>query len=109
VDQAKAARFLKEKVQAGETVAIDEAPQYVDINVAFFTGLPETRLARRRWESFEKQLREQPKPRWLFAAKGGVFESKDGLAVGGDQLVWRGDTWSKVYAPSESLFVYQRL
>jgi 4-amino-4-deoxy-L-arabinose transferase-like glycosyltransferase len=108
-DQMDAARFLKQKVQAGETVAVDEAPQYVDINVAFFTGLPEPRLARRRWENFEKQLREQPKPRWLFAAKGGVFETKDGLTVGGDQLSWRGETWSRVYAPSASLFVYQRL
>ena len=108
-DQMGTARFLKQQVQADETVAIDEAPQYVDINVAFFTGLPEPRLARRRWENFEKQLREQPKPRWLFLAKGGVLETKDGLPAGGERLLWRGDTWSKVFSSSESLFVYQRL
>jgi len=108
-DQMAAARFLKQKAGPGDTVAIDESPQYVDINVAFFTGLPELRLARRRWENFEKQLREQPKPAWMFLTKGGAFETKDGLSPGSEKLVWRGDTWAKVYAPSESLFVYQRL
>ncbi|MGC4122645.1 MAG: glycosyltransferase family 39 protein [Myxococcales bacterium] len=109
-DQMKAARFIQEKTKGGaETVAIDEAPEYTDINVAFFSGLPEPRLMRRRWENFEKQLREQPKPTYLFAAKGGVFETKDGLSVGGEQLVWRGETWTRVLVASTKLFVYQRL
>lgn len=107
-DQMKVARFIQEKTRGGQTVALDEAQDYVDINVAFFSGLPEPRLMRRRWENFEKQLREQPKPSFLFAAKSGVFQAKDGLSVGSDQLVWRGDTWSKVFSPSDNLFVYER-
>lgn len=107
-DQMALARYLQKNVARDELVIIDEAPQYMDINVAFFSGLPEERLARRRWENFEKQLREHPNAPWMFLAKKGVLEEKDGLIPGETSLTWRGRAWQRVFAPSESLFVYRQ-
>ncbi|MBI5544919.1 MAG: glycosyltransferase family 39 protein [Deltaproteobacteria bacterium] len=105
-DQMAIARHLKQVVKPGETVVIDEAPQYMDINVAFFTGLAEPRLARRRWENFEKQLREQPHPRWMFIARGGTLETRDGIVPGAEELRWRDEVWRKDLE-TRSLFVYR--
>jgi hypothetical protein len=108
-DQMSVARLLKQKVGTNESAVIDETPDYVDVNVAFFTGLPEDRLIRRRWENFEKQLRLNPDATWLFLAKGGTFESKDGLKPGEPRVSWRGREYEKVAEPSGKLFVYRRL
>lgn len=108
VDQMATARFLKAQVGPEDLVVLDEAPQFVDINVGFFTGLPEPRLARRRWDNFDKQLSERPKARWLFLAKGGALESTEKILPGAERLTWRGDEWAKAFAVSEALFVYRR-
>ncbi len=108
VDQMQVARFLGRSATGDGLVILDEAPEYTDINVGFFTGLPENRLARRRWENFEKQLRELPEPGWLFAARGGALE-KAGVPVGAPELTWRNRSWRQVLAASDTLFVYQRL
>ena len=39
--------------------ALDVDPQYWDLQIAFFSGLPDTRLARMRWDIFRKQVKEQ--------------------------------------------------
>ncbi|MGI5863720.1 MAG: ArnT family glycosyltransferase [Myxococcales bacterium] len=108
-DQRAAASYLKQAAAPDHAVVIDEASDYVDINVAFFTGLPDERLVRRRWENFEKHLGEVGAPRLLFATSGGALEAKDGVKVGEPQLSWRGWQWRKVAQPSDKLFVYQRL
>jgi hypothetical protein len=108
IDQMALARFLKAHVAPGELAILDEAPQYKDINVGFFTGLPEERLARRRWENFEKQLREHPVAPWLFLARGGTLQAKEALEPGADSFTWRGGAWQKAFSPSPDLFVYKR-
>ncbi len=107
LDQKAAADFLKQHVQAGESVIVDEAPQYVDINVAFFSGIAEKRLARRRWENFDKQLGEAPSARWLFASKSGALQLKDGLAVGEQAVSFRGRSFELAAKPSDQLFIYR--
>jgi hypothetical protein len=107
-EQMAVARFLKENVAAGEAVILDEEPGYVDINVAFFTGLPESRLIRLRWENFEAQLQAHPGAPWLFAAAGGALQAREAFPVGEEIATWRGATWRRVAAPSPALFVYRR-
>ncbi len=108
VDQMTAALFLKRNVSPSEVVIIDEAPDFLDINVAFFSGLPEKQLIRRRWENFEEQLDNNPKPQWLFVSSDGKL-AKDGVHRPGDETInWRSLTFRRVLAASEQLFVYHR-
>jgi hypothetical protein len=103
-----AARFIKEKIAPEEALVVDEAPQYVDLNVAFFTGLPETRLIRKRWEDYEKRIGESPQAPWLLATKGGKLQG-EGVRAGEPSIVWRGRTFERVLQPSDALAVYRQV
>lgn len=107
-DQMAAARFIKERIGQGEALVVDEAPQYVDLNVAFFTGLPETRLIRKRWEDYEKRIVESPNAPWLLAARNGKLQ-EEGVRAGEPAILWRGRTFQRALQASESLSVYRRI
>lgn len=65
------ARFLKSEVtEKGEAAVLDSDPGYRDIQIAFFSGLPEERLARYRWEIFPVRL-ASAQPRYLVRIDGG--------------------------------------
>jgi hypothetical protein len=107
LDQRAAADFLKHHVGSSEALVVDEAPRYLDINVAFFSGLPEARLMRKRWSNFEKHLAEGPRTQWMLAAQGGTLQTGEGVPVGEDPIAWRGRTFRRVLTPSPTLFVYR--
>src|SRR5262249_6440085 len=53
----KVARWLKSEVApVNGAAALDVDPQYWDLQIAFFSGLPDTRISRMRWDIFRKQL-----------------------------------------------------
>ncbi len=106
VDQMAVARYLKQHASASDWALIDEDARYVDINVAFFTGLPEDRLIRRRWENFEKQLGLSQGKLWLFTLPGGKLASENELPVGEAQLSWRGRSFEKAFGAG-NLLVYR--
>jgi hypothetical protein len=103
-----AARFLKQSVGPDEAVIVDSLPQYLDINVAFYTGLPDERLVRRRWENFEKHLAQTPAAPWLLLGKGGELAEKEVSPPGGATVSFRGRTFDRVDQPSEFLAIYRQ-
>lgn len=71
VELMRVARFLKEEVNAkGEATILDDDPNYRDLQLAFFSGLPEERLARYRWEIFPLRM-AKAQPRYLVRIDGG--------------------------------------
>ncbi len=105
-DQMAAARFIQAHIGPEESLVVDEAPQYVDLNVAFFTGLPETRLIRKRWEDYEKRIVESPNAPWLLAAHNGKLQ-EEGVRAGEPSITWRGRRFERALQASESLTVYR--
>lgn len=78
--------FLEEIVMplAG-SVVLDAAPQYMDLQIAFFSGLPDERIARVRWNNFEKRLTEVD-PVWLVRVEGGELEQRRDVKIDGASL-----------------------
>jgi hypothetical protein len=67
----KVARWLKAEVApVGGATVLDVDDQYWDLQIAFFSGLPDTRISRMRWDIFRKQLAEQ-RPEVLVRREGG--------------------------------------
>jgi len=53
----EAARWLRANAGDGDLVLVDDAPSYMDIPLAFASGLPETKLLRARWtDDFERRF-----------------------------------------------------
>jgi hypothetical protein len=74
VELMRVARFLEREVnQAGEAAILDNDSHYRDLQLAFFSGLPEERLARHRWEIFPQRL-ASAQPRFLVRIEGGTLE-----------------------------------
>jgi len=105
--QKAAANFIKAQVGSTERVVIDEAADYSDLQVAFFSGLPEQRLIRRRWDNFQRLLAEQPPPSWLVTLKGGTLETKDGVPVGVMSLRWHDNAYKRVAEYPPQVVVYR--
>ena len=75
------AAFLKTEVAAkGGAVILDTDPSYRDLQLAFFSGLPEPRMARYRWEIFPERL-ETADPRFLVRIEGGKLAQKPDFEV----------------------------
>jgi 4-amino-4-deoxy-L-arabinose transferase-like glycosyltransferase len=113
-DQMAAARFLKQHVSGNESLLVDEISDYLDVNVSFFTSLPEERLVRRRWPDFEERLLHHSDLAWLFSAQGGRLQIEEGIRTGEQTLLWRGRTYDLAFSPppassqAAKLFVYRQ-
>lgn len=65
------ADYVKREATAhGEALLLDADPRYLDMQVAFFSGLPEERLVRFRWNTFQERVREVA-PRFVVRMDGG--------------------------------------
>ena len=77
------ARFLKDEVAAkGGAAAIDDDPRYMDLQVAFFSGLPEMRMARVRWDTFRQRLQDA-RPDVLVRFDEGRLTKEPGVKLDG--------------------------
>jgi len=104
----KVARWLKAEVApVGGAAALDVDVQYWDLQIAFFSGLPDTRLARMRWDVFRKQLAEQ-RPEVLVRREGGPLEKEPDFLLQGDTISFDGDGWEEVPGFSRPWHVYRR-
>jgi 4-amino-4-deoxy-L-arabinose transferase-like glycosyltransferase len=80
MDLMGVARFVKaELAPRNEALIVDTDSQYRDLQIAFFGGLPEKRMARYRWEDFPKLLASAD-PRYLLRMDGGGIERDAGFA-----------------------------
>jgi 4-amino-4-deoxy-L-arabinose transferase-like glycosyltransferase len=95
----RVARFIKDEVAPRNgAIILDSDPGYSDMQVAFFGGLPEERMARYRWEDcrgdggcFSDRLRTA-NPEYLVRIEGGkLVESPDFEVL--DNRVRLGERW----------------
>jgi hypothetical protein len=102
------ARALRREVApTGEAAIIDSDPQYRDLQIAFFDGLPEKRMARYRWEDFPKLLASAA-PRVLVRVEGGGIERDPEYAVLPGGVRFRGATYREVPGFTAPYHVYRR-
>jgi hypothetical protein len=87
-----AAKLLKEQVApTGESVVIDADAKYSDIQLAFFSGLPEERLVRVRWKNFDQRVAEL-RPGYIVRFEGGELEQRADFDSR-DHRVQLGEDW----------------
>ena len=104
----RVARFLAEEVAAkGGAAVLDDDPRYLDLQLAFFSGLPDERLARVRWETFRKHLREA-QPEYLVRFDEGSLVKDKGVTLRGRTLVLDGVEYGELDGFSAPLHVYRR-
>ena len=89
----RVARFIKDEVvpRGGAVILDDDPVAFTDMQIAFFSGLPEERVARYRWEIFPDRLRSA-NPEFLIRIDGGkLSENPDFELV--DNRVRLGERW----------------
>ncbi|HYO58025.1 ArnT family glycosyltransferase [Archangium sp.] len=102
------ARFLREEVAArGGAAVVDQDPSYLDLQLAFFSGLPDERLARVRWETFRKHLREA-RPEYLVRFDNGTLVNDPGAKLEGRTLTLDGVAYEELDGFSAPLHVHRR-
>ncbi|RKH26975.1 hypothetical protein D7X12_40905, partial [Corallococcus sicarius] len=102
------ARFLKEEVAArGGAAAVDDDPRYMDLQLAFFSGLPEMRLARVRWDTFRQRLQDA-KPDVLVRFDQGNLLKDPGVRLEGRTLTLDGVAYVEQDGFLAPLHVYRR-
>lgn len=104
----QAARFLEENAaRTGGSAVIDEGPSFLDLQLAFYSGLPEERTARVRWETFRKHFNEL-RPEYLVRFEGGRLERDPGVKVEGRQLAVDGVVYEQLEGFAAPVVVYRR-
>ena len=90
------AQWLKAQVApVGGSAVLDIDPNYWDLQIAFFSGLPDTQLSRIRWDIFRKQLAQQ-RPGVMVRRDGGELEKQPDFLQQGDTVSFDGDGWEEV-------------
>ena len=101
-------RYLKETVAPkGGAVILDTAPDYSDLQIAFFSGLDETRLDRVRWDTFDKLVHTQP-PRTIVRYEKGDLEKRKDVQLVPGGLVFQGQRFDELPGFAGPWHVYSR-
>jgi hypothetical protein len=93
------ARLLRDRVKPGETVLLDSVWHYLDIPIAFESGLPESQLIRRAYDNFDEKLGQVGPPRWAVVISEGLLSSTQGAAGatwGAERFGFRGLHYCRV-------------
>jgi len=67
---AQAVRWLRANARADDVLLLDSAWHYLDIPLAFASGLPDERIARVRWPDLEDRLARRPPTRAVLLYQG---------------------------------------
>lgn len=104
-----AATAVKETVGPGEGVLLlDADARFGDIQLAFFSNLPEERLIRARWGDLERRVAEQ-RPDWLLRIEGGELETRPDF-VEREGRVQLGEHWFEASEALEAPYhLYRRV
>jgi 4-amino-4-deoxy-L-arabinose transferase-like glycosyltransferase len=104
----RAARFIEQEVTAkGGALALDADASYQDLQLGFFTGLPDERLARLRWRDFHERL-AQLRPGYLVRFDEGTLVREPGVKLEGRTLTVGGLTYEEVEGFAPPVHVYRR-
>ena len=72
------ALLLRKLVKPGEYVLLDGVWHYLDIPIAFESGLPEEQLVRRSYDNFDQKLAQVGPPRWAVVISEGLLTTTKG-------------------------------
>jgi hypothetical protein len=104
----RAARFIEAEVtEKGKALALDMDDRYWDLQLAFFTGLPDERLVRMRWSEFRQRL-EKVRPEYLVRLDGGALTREPWVKLEGRTLTVGDVTYEEVEGFAELAHVYRR-
>jgi 4-amino-4-deoxy-L-arabinose transferase-like glycosyltransferase len=102
------ARYLRvEVLPLGGAAVLDADPQYWDLQIGFFSGLPEERLARKRWEVFRERV-VAAKPDTVVRYEGGALDRETDLRVEGPTLYFAGQVFHEVPGFHRPWHIYRR-
>ncbi|MDY7228414.1 ArnT family glycosyltransferase [Hyalangium rubrum] len=103
-----AARFLKEEVAAkGGAVVLDSDASFQDLQLGFFSGLPDERVVRLRWPDFRAQL-ETVRPEYLVRFDEGGLVREPGVTLEGRTLTLGGVAYEELEGFAPPVHVYRR-
>jgi dolichyl-phosphate-mannose-protein mannosyltransferase len=102
------ARFIQDRARAtGAGIILDTDPHHSDMQIAFFSGLPEEKMARYRWDTFQKRLLTA-QPAYLIRIDGGqLIENLDFQLIGNRARL--GDRWFEELPGFKPFHVYRPL
>ncbi len=96
---------------APATVLLERDPQFRDLQIAFFSGLPETRLIRQRWPEHTEQL-AAGRPELIVRIEGGELSTLPGfgLSAHAGEILLHGERYAREAGtePPYSLFRLMR-
>jgi 4-amino-4-deoxy-L-arabinose transferase-like glycosyltransferase len=102
------AHYLRSEVlPVGGAAVIDADPVYWDLQIGFFSGLPEERLARKRWDIFRERV-ASAKPDTVVRYEGGGLDHEADLRVEGQKLYFAGQVFHEVPGFTRPWHVYRR-
>jgi hypothetical protein len=102
------ARYLRSEVlPTGGAAVLDADPQYWDLQIGFFSGLPDERLARKRWEIFRERMVAE-KPDTVVRYEGGALDRETDLRVEGEKLYFAGQVFHEVPGFHRPWHIYRR-
>jgi hypothetical protein len=104
----RAVRFIEEEVTAkGGALALDADASYQDLQLGFFTGLPDERLVRLRWPDFREQF-ERTRPEYLVRFDDGALVREPGVRLEGRTLMLGDVSYEEVEGFTSPVHVYRR-
>src|SRR5262249_14728148 len=100
-------QFIKERAKTeGAGIILDTDPQYSDMQIAFFSGLPEEKMARYRWDTFQKRLLTA-QPAYLIRIDGGLLAENLDFGLEGSRARL-GDRWFEEVPGVQRPFPFDR-
>jgi len=102
------ARYLRSEVgPRGGAAVLDSDPLYWDVQIGFFGGLPEERMARQRWDNFRTRV-ATARPDTVIRYEGGGLDHEADLRVDGRTLYFAGQVFREVPGFPRPWHVYRR-
>jgi hypothetical protein len=103
----RAAHFIEaEAAQKGKELALDSDDGYLDLQLGFFTGLPEARLVRMRWAEFRQRV-EKERPEYLVRFDRGALARESWVKLEGRTLMLGDVTYEEQDGFSAPVHVYR--
>ena len=102
VELMRVAHFLRDD---GQAAILDSDPKYRDLQLAFFSGLPDDRLARLRWEDSGDRM-TWAQPRTLVRIEGGGLDAA--ALISGKTLRFNGWEFTELDGFQPPFHVYRR-
>ena len=90
---AQAARWLRANAETEDYLLLDSAWHYLDIPLAFASGLPDERIARLRWADFDERLAQHPPTLALLLYQGALRYVKGAEAASEESESFRFREW----------------